>query len=264
MLKGNIDDVASPASHFVKSDLRSKDGEKNSRSALLTNRDAFCLKPFEYLNVTTMSAAIDLLLELFSGINHSMAVESSYFYEKIAEYVRCTGTVKATVLDELNNTWHSKRYAGMKLKDHESIVFSIHNINHFFVVKMVPCEYKLVVYDSLFQKKGTLTQIHETVCKNLVTFLNASHEKFGPKGGYVRKPLSAWTKVKQADYPLQHEQDCEPKDYPGVDCGIFVLLCISRLLTNRNFDFNQQYIYDNETRLRIFYNIYNRDFSSFL
>jgi Ulp1 family protease len=264
MLKGEKEDVASPASHFVRSDLRSKDGEKNSRSGLLTNMDAFCLKPLEYLNVTTISAAIDLLLEFSPAKDHSMAVESSYFYEKIFNYANGTGTVKAAVLEELNNAWHSKRYARMKLKDHESIVFSIHHINHFYVVKMVPREYKLVVYDSLYQKKGTLSQMHETVCKNLITFLNASHEKYGPKEGYARKPQSAWTKVRQADYPLQHAQGCEPKDSAGVDCGIFVLLCISRLLTDRNFDFDQQYIYDNETRLRIFYNIYNRDFSSFL
>lgn len=216
----------------------------------LTIEDVICLRENVFLNDLVMNNAMRLLLLAYqrssgSVSGESVAVLSSFFYERIIAHLEAPRSSQE--LDKLAK-WEKLKYPEGVL-NFSTIFAVVHLPSHWILVRIEVEERKFTVYDSCVPKG--ITESHKEVVINFCSYFKKSLNE------NVKEIVDKPWETENAGCPKQSGV----KSGLGSDCGIFVMMCFSRLLENRSLDFTQEYIRTNKIREKVFLNLYNCDFS---
>lgn len=228
----------------------------------VTHYAANSLANGQQLHDSVINSSINLILH-WLGINSSkpIAAASTYFQTKIGSSWTLSSKGKSKVLDqkqltELAKYKHINYYTSnpKHVLDHDVIIIPINVPNTHWYLFIVDTFNKVMkLYDSLTPSGFTKDQ--EEMFVKLSNFFNAS-----TYAKVTDSPTNRWRLVNEG-CPKQTAE--KGKSGPGVDCGIFVLLCITSYLQHKTIQFDQAYIYEQKIREKIFLNLYNGDFSKY-
>jgi len=219
------------------------------------NLDAACLQKDKRLNDVIINEASSMLYQLHLNspppeVDPKVTVVlNSFFQLKIEEYAN-KPTDRVMLMKKLLR-WQKKLTYPKSFLDYTTILCTINYINsHWLLVRIETSEKRMYLYDSICPA-GTTDENRKRL-DNFKNFFNDSEHANVTDS--LEKP---WT-YHNACCPQQYDEDNSL--LAGNDCGIFAIMCLSRILENKNIEFDQKYIYDNKIREKIFLNIYNRNF----
>ena len=228
----------------------------------VTHFSAYSLAKGHLLNDEVLNSSIHYILHwLGTDSSGPIAATDTYFQPKIASSWTLSSKSKTKVLDKTQQT-ELDRYKHMNyntssrkhLLDHDVIIIPINVPNTHWYLFIVDTFNKVMkLYDSLTPSGFTKDQ--EEMFVKLSNFFNAS-----TYAKVTDSPTNRWRLVNEG-CPKQTAE--KGKSGLGVDCGIFVLLCITSYLQSKTIQFDQAYIYEQKIREKIFLNLYNGDFSKY-
>lgn len=228
----------------------------------VTHYDACSLAKGRLMNDNVLNSSISLILHwLEIDSSRPIAVADSYFQPKIGSSWTLSSKSKSKVLDQKQQTELARHkhinYNTSKPKhllDHDVIIIPINVPHTHWYLMIVDTTTKVMhLYDSL--KSSGFTKEQEDMFEKISNFFNAS-----TYAKVTTSPTNRW-RLENAGCPMQTAE--KGKSGPGVDCGIFVLLCITSYLQSKTIKFDQAYIYEQKIREKIFLNLYNGDFSKY-